>query len=123
MAINYNYHDFEGGFFVLTFFSKPTPKRSTLLPTTGNPGSMFFVYKLFFSSKNIIFHFCNEFIFFIFHILHCQQQELFLSEVNNRETIAAIETKNDMHYLLKRIEKFPLNCLEEIIHQIYGEFV
>ena len=33
---------------------------------------------------------------------------LFLSEVNNRETIAAIETNNDTYCLQKRIEKFPL---------------
>ena len=37
-----------------------------------------------------------------------QQRELFLSEVNNRETIAAIEANNDMHCLQTRIEKFPL---------------
>ena len=36
------------------------------------------------------------------------QRELFLSEVNNRETTAAIYTNNDMFYLQKRIEKFPL---------------
>ena len=33
----------------------------------------------------------------------------FLSEVNNRETIAAIEVNNDTYCLQKRIEKFPLN--------------
>ena len=32
-----------------------------------------------------------------------KQQELFLSEVNNRETIAAIDAHNDMHCLLKQI--------------------
>ena len=37
------------------------------------------------------------------------QRELFLSEINNRETIAAIEGNNDMYGLRKRIEKFPLH--------------
>ena len=36
------------------------------------------------------------------------QRELFLSEVNNRETIAVIEAYNDMYCLQKWIEKFPL---------------
>ena len=36
------------------------------------------------------------------------QLELFLSEVNNRETIAAIEANNDTYCLEKWIEKFPL---------------
>ena len=36
------------------------------------------------------------------------QRELILPEVNNRETIAAIEVNNDMYCLQKRIEKFPL---------------
>ena len=36
------------------------------------------------------------------------QRELFLSEVNNWETIAAIEATNCVFYLQKRIEKFPL---------------
>ena len=35
------------------------------------------------------------------------QQEIFLSKVNNRETIAAIKENNDMYCLQKRIEKFP----------------
>ena len=46
-----------------------------------------------------------------------QQRELFLSEVNNRETIAAIEANNDIYCFQKRIEKFPLSCkciLEQI---------
>ena len=34
--------------------------------------------------------------------------ELCLSEVNNRETIAAIEANHDTYCLQKRIEKFPL---------------
>ena len=43
-------------------------------------------------------------------IWHCGliQWELFLPEVNNKETIAAIEANNDTYYLQKRIEKFPL---------------
>ena len=36
------------------------------------------------------------------------QLELFLSEVNNRETITAIVGYNDTYCLQKRIEKFPL---------------
>ena len=45
------------------------------------------------------------------------QRELFLSEVNYRETIAAIEANNDTYCLQKRIEKFPLmhfwnNCCD-----------
>ena len=36
-------------------------------------------------------------------IIPCQR-ELFLSEVNNRETIAAIEVNNDMYCLEKQIE-------------------
>ena len=36
------------------------------------------------------------------------QLELFLSEVNNRETIVAIGVNNDTYCLQKRIEKFPL---------------
>ena len=36
------------------------------------------------------------------------QRELFLSEVNNRETIVSIETINDTYFLQKQIEKFPL---------------
>ena len=36
------------------------------------------------------------------------QRELFLLEVNNRETITAIEENNDTYCLQKRIEKFPL---------------
>ena len=39
------------------------------------------------------------------------QRELFLSKVNNRETIAAIEANKGMLFLQKRIEKFPL-CLD-----------
>ena len=41
---------------------------------------------------------------------HCfiSQRELFLSEVNNRETIAAIEVNNDTNWLQKQIEKFSL---------------
>ena len=39
------------------------------------------------------------------------QRELFLSIVNNRETIAAIEANNDAYFLQKRTEKFPLNSL------------
>ena len=35
------------------------------------------------------------------------RRELFLSEVNNRETVATIEANNDTYYLQKRIEKFP----------------
>ena len=37
------------------------------------------------------------------------QQGLFLSEVNNRETKAAIETNKGLYCLRKRIEKFPLS--------------
>ena len=37
------------------------------------------------------------------------QRELFLSEVNNKETIVAIETNNDTYYLQKRMEKFQLH--------------
>ena len=33
----------------------------------------------------------------------------FLSEVNNRETIAATETNNDTYCLQNQIEKFPLS--------------
>ena len=36
------------------------------------------------------------------------QRELFLSEVNNMETISAIDMNNDTYCLQKRIEKFPL---------------
>ena len=36
------------------------------------------------------------------------QREPFLSEVNNRETIVAIEMNNDTYCLQKRIEKYPL---------------
>ena len=36
------------------------------------------------------------------------QRELFLSEVNNRETIAAIKANNDTYCIQKEIEKFPL---------------
>ena len=35
------------------------------------------------------------------------QQELHLSEVNNRETIAAIQVNNDTYCLQKMIRKFP----------------
>ena len=38
------------------------------------------------------------------------QRELFLSEVNNKTIIAAIEANNDAYCLQKRTEKFPL-CL------------
>ena len=38
------------------------------------------------------------------------QRKLFLSEVNNRETIAATEANYDTYCLQKRIEKFPLFC-------------
>ena len=38
--------------------------------------------------------------------------EIFLSKVNNRETIAVIEVNNDMYGLRKRIEKLPLKCEE-----------
>ena len=41
-------------------------------------------------------------------IMFNNQGELFLSEVNNRETIAAIEVNKDTYFLQKRIEKFPL---------------
>ena len=37
-----------------------------------------------------------------------KHRELFLSEVNDRETIAAIEANNDTYCLQKRIEKFLL---------------
>ena len=43
------------------------------------------------------------------------QQELFLSEVNNRETIVAIEANNDTYCFQKRIEQFPL-----VLHMIGG---
>ena len=33
---------------------------------------------------------------------------LYMTEVNNRETIAAIEVNNDMYFLKIQIEKFPL---------------
>ena len=36
------------------------------------------------------------------------QRELFLSEVNNMETIVAIEANNDTYCLQNRIEKFAL---------------
>ena len=41
--------------------------------------------------------------------MHCDedQRELFLSEVNNRETIATIEATNDAYCPQKRIEKVP----------------
>ena len=35
-----------------------------------------------------------------------------LSEVNNRETIAAIEANNNTYFLQKRIEKLPLQFLQ-----------
>ena len=64
----------------------------------------------------------------IYHILTCRQLrghahvdkcnwpqwELFLSEVNNGETIAAIEANNDTYCLQKRVEKFPL--LRQTMH-------
>ena len=43
------------------------------------------------------------------------QRELFYSEVNKRETIAAIEANNDKYCLQKQIEKFPLGCLLKIV--------
>lgn len=39
------------------------------------------------------------------------QREIFLSEDNNREKIAAIEADNDMYYLQTRIEKLPLDII------------
>ena len=46
-------------------------------------------------------------------MMQWNQQEPFLPEVNNRETIAAIEANNDIYYLQKRIEKFPLTLLDQ----------
>ena len=43
------------------------------------------------------------------------QRELFLSEVSNRETMAAIEVSNDMYCLQKRIEKFPQVIFERLL--------
>ena len=42
------------------------------------------------------------------------QRELFLSDVNNRETIVAIKANNGTYCLQNRIEKFPLNKLVEL---------
>ena len=39
------------------------------------------------------------------------QRELFLSEANNRKTIAVIEANNGMFCLQKRIEKFSLSTI------------
>ena len=49
------------------------------------------------------------------------QRELFLSEVNNRETIAAIEANNDTFCLQKRTEEFPLISLEMNSFYMYVE--
>ena len=43
-----------------------------------------------------------------FRISRSIEREFFLLEVNNGETIAAIESNNDTYCLQKRIEKFPL---------------
>ena len=48
-----------------------------------------------------------------------EQRELFLSEVNNRETIAAIEANNDTYCLPKRIEKFPMHWQEMFLHKTF----
>ena len=47
--------------------------------------------------------------------MECVQRKLFLSEVNNRETITVIEVNNDAYCLQTRIEKFPLCLNLEII--------
>ena len=39
------------------------------------------------------------------------QRELFLTEVNKRETVGAIVVNNGTYCLQKRIEKFPLRHL------------
>ena len=39
------------------------------------------------------------------------QWEFFLSKVNNRKTIAAIEANNETYCLQKLIEKFPLETI------------
>ena len=49
----------------------------------------------------------NCLISFLCTVLLCQR-ELFLSKINNRETITAIEANNDTYCLQKWIEKFPL---------------
>ena len=45
------------------------------------------------------------------------QREHFLSEVNNRETIAATEANNGAYCLQKRIEKFPLNLASKYVEE------
>ena len=42
--------------------------------------------------------------------------ELFLSEVNKRETVVAIEADNDTYCLQNWIEKFPLSTNNIFIH-------
>ena len=49
---------------------------------------------------------------------HDKQPELFLSEVNNKETIAANEANYDMYCLQKRIEKFPLIKNKKFINPV-----
>ena len=65
-------------------------------------------------TNHLAIHFVIPFkIHFTIHfavhlVIHFAQRELFLSEVNNRVTIAAIEVNNHTYCLQKRIEKFPL---------------
>ena len=46
-----------------------------------------------------------------------KQRELFLSEVNNKETIVATEANNSRYCLQKWIEKFPLYCFLNVVFQ------
>ena len=48
----------------------------------------------------------------IFFLTLKVRRELFFIEVNNKETIAAIEANNDMYCLEKRIEKFLLTVIK-----------
>ena len=47
-------------------------------------------------------------VFFVRINQCCTQRKHFVQEVNNKETIAAIEASNDTIVFKKRIEKFPL---------------
>ena len=51
------------------------------------------------------------------------QYYVFLSEVNNRETIVAIEANNDSYFLQKRIEKFPLIDIDDEFGNVYRNTV
>ena len=63
-----------------------------------------------------------NFLVFSVQFVSFYPRELFLSEVNNRETIVTIDANNDTYYLQNWIEKFPLthwkNDCQTLAHEI-----